>query len=76
LIATLGVIFSMQAQFADRLVVDVPARIALAAISMVALFHADRQVAWFACLSIGLFIGYWWLLRRHASPAQAASGAA
>ena len=45
------------------------------AIAMVALFHPDREVAWSACLAIGLFVAYW-VLRRRAEPVRAASGAA
>ena len=75
LIATIGTMFSLQAQFNDRPLIDIPLRLLLAAIAMVALFHPDRQVAWFSCLLIGVFVGYW-LLRRRGPPVQASSGAA
>ncbi|MCC6532398.1 MAG: TRAP transporter permease [Burkholderiales bacterium] len=74
LIATIGVIFSMQAQFSDRQAIDVPARLLLGAIALVALLHPDRQLAWLACGSIGLFVGYW-VLRRRAAPVRAPSHA-
>ena len=75
LIATVGVIFSMQAQFTARRLIDFPARLVLAAIAMVTLFHPDRQIAWFGCLLIGLFVAYW-ILRGRESPMRAPSGAA
>ena len=75
LTATIGVVFSIQARFADRTSIDAPARLVLAAIALVALFHPNRELAWFACLLIGLFVGYWWL-RRRTAPVGAASGAA
>jgi TRAP transporter 4TM/12TM fusion protein len=75
LTATIGVIFSIQAQFTARQALDIPVRLVLAAIAMVTLFHPDRQIAWFGCLLIGLFVLYW-VLRRRASPIRATSGAA
>ena len=50
-------------------------RLVLAAIAMVTLFHPDRQIAWFGCLLIGLFVGYW-VLRRREAPMRATSSAA
>jgi TRAP-type uncharacterized transport system fused permease subunit len=75
LAATIGVIFSMQAQFSERRAIDVAVRIALFAIAMVALFHADREIAWIACVLVGLFAAYWWLRRREV-PVSATSRAA
>ena len=70
--ATIGVAFSLQAQFADRRAIDVPARIVLAAIALVVLLHPDRQLAWIGCVAVGLFVGYW-VLRRRTAPAPALS---
>jgi TRAP transporter 4TM/12TM fusion protein len=64
LTATIGVIFSIQARFVDNTAIDIALRLILAAIAMVALFHPDRQVAWFSCLLIALFVAYWTLRRR------------
>jgi TRAP transporter 4TM/12TM fusion protein len=74
MVATVGVIFSIQAQFADRRELDVPLRLALAAISLVVLFHPDQQVATLACIPVGLFVAYWLLRRRHA-PVAVRAGA-
>jgi TRAP-type uncharacterized transport system fused permease subunit len=65
LTATIGVTFSIQARFSDRRVIDVPLRLALAAVAMVVLFHPNRQVAILACVPVGLFVGYWILRRRN-----------
>jgi TRAP transporter 4TM/12TM fusion protein len=63
---TIGVTFSLQAQFAERWGIDVALRIVLAAFAMVVLFHPEQRVAAMACVPIGLFVGYWVLRRRHA----------
>ncbi len=65
--ATVGISFSLQARFTDRNAIDVPLRIVLAAIALVVIFHPDQQVAAFACIPIGVFVGYWLLRRRNAT---------
>ena len=73
--STIGITFSLQAHFAERRRIDVPVRLALAAIALVVLLHPDRQLAWFSCLLVGAFVGYWWLWRRKAPvPARAEAG--
>ncbi len=74
MIATIGVIFSLQARFADRRELDVPLRLVLAVVALAVLFHPDRQVAALACVPVGLFVAYWALRRRNA-PAIARAGA-
>ncbi|MGH8664551.1 MAG: TRAP transporter permease, partial [Burkholderiales bacterium] len=73
-IATVGITFSIQATFTQRAVTDVPARLVLAACALVALLHPERQLAWLACVPIGLFVVYWVLKRRNV-PVLAAAGA-
>jgi hypothetical protein len=73
-IATAGITFSLQATFVDNRVLDALLRIVLAAIALVALFHSDRQVAWLACVPVGLFAAYWFIKRRD-SPALVPAGA-
>jgi TRAP transporter 4TM/12TM fusion protein len=63
--ATIGASFSLQAQFADRRVIDVPLRLVLAALVLVVIFHPDQRVAALACLPVGLFIAYWIVRRRN-----------
>jgi TRAP-type uncharacterized transport system fused permease subunit len=64
LFAAMGVIFGIQAQFAERRAIDILARTAVAAFGLTALFHPDRRIAWFCCLAIAFFVGYWLLRRR------------
>jgi len=75
MVTTIGVSFSIQAQFAESRALDLALRVVLAAIAMVVLFHPDRQVATMAGVVVGLFVGYW-ILRRRNIPAAARSGAA
>ena len=72
--ATVGVIFSIQAQFANRRELDVPLRLVLATVALVVLFHPDQQVATVACIPVGLFVAYW-LLRRRRAPMGVQVGA-
>jgi TRAP transporter 4TM/12TM fusion protein len=72
--ATIGITFSLQAQFSDHREFDVPLRIVLAAIALVVLLHPDRQLAWLACIPIAVFVAYW-ILRRRNVPAVAPVGA-
>jgi TRAP transporter 4TM/12TM fusion protein len=74
MVATVAISFSIQARFSDRRVIDVPLRLVLAALALVVIFHPDRQVAWFACIPVGLFVAYW-LLRRRNAPVVAEVGA-
>jgi TRAP-type uncharacterized transport system fused permease subunit len=76
-IATAGITFSLQATFADNRALDALLRIVLAAFALVALFHSDRQIAWLACLAVGLFAAYWFMKRRdHPAMAPADAGSA
>ncbi|MBI4194171.1 MAG: TRAP transporter large permease subunit, partial [Betaproteobacteria bacterium] len=72
--ATIGISFSIQAQFADHRGIDLMLRLVLAAVALVVLFHPDRQVAALACVPVGLFVGYW-ILRRRNAPVAAQAGA-
>jgi TRAP transporter 4TM/12TM fusion protein len=65
MVTTVGVSFSIQAQFAASRGVDLALRVVLAAFAMVVLFHPDRQVAALACAPVAAFVGYWWLRRRN-----------
>jgi TRAP transporter 4TM/12TM fusion protein len=64
LTATIGITFSLQAQFADRAPVDVSVRLLLAALALVVLLHPSERLAMLVCLPVGLIIGYWLLRRR------------
>jgi TRAP-type uncharacterized transport system fused permease subunit len=65
LTATIGVSFSIQAQFSGNRGIDLMLRVALAAVTMVVLFHPDQKVAAACCVPVGLFVGYWVLKRRN-----------
>jgi TRAP transporter 4TM/12TM fusion protein len=74
LVATIGITFSLQAQFADHRGADMAARLVLAGFALVVLLHPSRELATAGCIPVALFIGYWILKRRHAPvPAQAAA---
>jgi TRAP-type uncharacterized transport system fused permease subunit len=64
LIATIGITFSLQARFADRLALDRAVRLVLAAFSLLALLHPSEAVAAAACLPVILTIAYWLVQRR------------
>jgi hypothetical protein len=64
LTATIGCIFSVQAQFSDSMAIDVVVRIVLAGVSLVALLHSDRTIAWICCALIALSAVFWMLKRR------------
>lgn len=76
LTATIGISFSIQARFSLLRRVDVPVRLALAAIALVVLFHPSRAVAALACAVVGAFVGYWIWRCRDLMHAPAAGGAA
>lgn len=64
LAGTVGIAFSLQAKYSDRRISDAAARIALAALSLVAVFHPSQQVAALAVVLIVAFVGYWLLKTR------------
>jgi hypothetical protein len=74
LASTIGIIFSIQARFAELRMIDLPLRLVLAAAALVVLLHPDRQLATLACIPVGLFVGYW-VLRRRDAPVPARAGA-
>jgi TRAP-type uncharacterized transport system fused permease subunit len=77
-VATLGITFAMQARFADRRAVDVPTRLLLAGVALVALLHPDETTAAIACIPVVLAGGYWLMHRRgvdsEPAPAPVAAG--
>ena len=76
LVSTIGVTFSIQAQFSGNRGLDLMLRTVLAAITMVVLFHPDQKVAAWTCIPVGLFVGYWILRRRNVPVAVAPARAA
>jgi TRAP-type uncharacterized transport system fused permease subunit len=63
-VATAGITFSLQAQFADNLIVDKAIRIALAALALIVLFYPSEKVAFAFGVPVMLAIGYWLARRR------------
>jgi TRAP transporter 4TM/12TM fusion protein len=72
LVATIGITFSLQAHFAERVAIDRAIRLALAACALVALLHPSEQVAALFCVPVIAAIAYW-LLRRRSAVAEDAS---
>ncbi len=59
LAGTVGIAFSLQANFSERRVRDLAARIALAGFSLVVVFHPSTELAALAMVPIAALVGYW-----------------
>jgi TRAP transporter 4TM/12TM fusion protein len=66
LVATLGITFSLQARFADSAAIDLPIRLALAAMGLVVLLYPNEQVAMAVSVPVLLMMAYWLVRRRTA----------
>jgi TRAP-type uncharacterized transport system fused permease subunit len=64
LIPTIGITFSMQANFSDRAVIDRLVRLALAACALFALLYPDDMVAAFGCVPVVAMVVYWCVRQR------------
>jgi TRAP transporter 4TM/12TM fusion protein len=64
LVATLGITFSLQARFADSATIDLPVRLALAAMGLVVLLYPNEQVAMAVAVPVLLMMAYWLVRRR------------
>jgi TRAP-type uncharacterized transport system fused permease subunit len=64
LLATVGLVFSVQARFTELRALDIPIRLALAAIALVCLFHPSEAIAAVAGAGVLAFAAYWVLRRR------------
>jgi TRAP-type uncharacterized transport system fused permease subunit len=64
LVSTIGITFSLQAFFSERVVVDRSVRLMLAAFALVALLCPDERIGAAACVPVLLMIGYWLWFRR------------
>jgi TRAP transporter 4TM/12TM fusion protein len=69
--ATVGCIFAMQADFHDNRNIDRALRIALAAVSLVVLFHPSEAVAGLLAVPVLAMAGYWLMRRKHLAEARA-----
>ena len=67
LVATIGITFSMQATFSERVPVDRSVRLVLAAFALVVLLCPDERIGTAACVPVLLMIGYWLGWRRAAA---------
>jgi TRAP transporter 4TM/12TM fusion protein len=74
LAANTGLTFAIQARFSDNRGVDLLLSAVLAAASLLALLHPDRDIAWWSCLPVVLLVGYW-VARRRNVPMMAPAGA-
>jgi TRAP transporter 4TM/12TM fusion protein len=59
LLATIGIVFSLQARFLARRSLDLAARVVLAAFALVVLLHPAIEIALLACIPVVLFVAYW-----------------
>ncbi|HVL55009.1 MAG TPA: TRAP transporter large permease subunit [Burkholderiaceae bacterium] len=66
LASTIGISFALQANFSNRREFDIPVRLLLAAVALVALLHPSYQLAAAAAGAIALFVVYWVVRRRDA----------
>jgi TRAP transporter 4TM/12TM fusion protein len=64
LTATVGVTFSIQAQFSDKRALDVSLRALLAGLSMIVLFHPSERTAALTGILVYALVGYWVVRRR------------
>jgi TRAP transporter 4TM/12TM fusion protein len=71
LLATIGFVFSLQAQFSESRVLDMTMRLVLAAVALVGLLHPSEQVAALASLVVLAMVAYW-VVRRRRGRARAA----
>ncbi len=71
LVSTIGITFSLQALFSERVAIDRAIRFVLAAFALVVLLCPDERIGTAACLPVLLIIGYWLAWRRTAAnPAE------
>ena len=64
MVGTVGIQFSIQAQYSNRRGRDVIARIALAGFSLIVIFHPSTLLATLAIAPVAGFVGYWVLQQR------------
>ena len=67
LVSTIGITFSLQALFSERVAVDRAIRFVLAAFALLVLLCPDERIGTAACLPVLLIIGYWLAWRRTAA---------
>ena len=69
LVSTIGITFSLQALFSERVLIDRAIRFVLAVFALVVLLCPDERIGTAACLPVLLIIGYWLVWRRTAATA-------
>lgn len=67
-VATIALMFSLQATFSERTGVDYAIRLVLAALAMAILFLPSEGLAALTCVPTALVIGYWIVRRRQEAP--------
>ena len=71
LVATIGFVFSLQAQFSKARALDVSVRLCLAAVALVVLLHPSMQAASLAGVGVLILVAYWVALRRRRGQVRA-----
>jgi len=64
MVGTVGIQFSIQANYSNKRGRDVVARIALAGFSLIVIFHPSTRLATLAIVPIGVLVGFWLLKQR------------
>lgn len=72
-LATVALMFSLQATFSENASVDYAIRIVLAALAVAILFLPSEALAAVACIPAALIIGYWIARRRQVVPVPSAA---
>ncbi len=67
--AAIGLTFALWARFSSRLSIDCGSRLALVAVSGIALAHPDKGIAFVAAVLVAAFVFYWWRFARDSTRA-------
>lgn len=65
---TLGMVFSIQAQYSEKRLTDFMIRLILGGFALVIIFHPNINYALTAIIPVGLLMGYWLLKKKKSSP--------
>ncbi len=64
MVATLAIVFSLNARYSSKWVIDVPVRAGLALLGLVVIFHPDTAIALTAVIPIGVLVLWWFFVER------------
>jgi TRAP transporter 4TM/12TM fusion protein len=64
LAATVGIVFSIHAKYSQKKLADASARVGLAALSLLVIFHPNTILVSSAVLLILILVGYWFMIQK------------